>query len=73
MKLLKQKTSGEIYIWDEALAKREDMEEFVKEAPVEAVLEEQVEQEQVSGSENPAEVNEELTPVEESKPKKKAK
>lgn len=30
MKLLRQKTSGEIYIWDEELAKREDMEDYVK-------------------------------------------
>lgn len=30
MKLLKQKTSGEIYVWSEDLAKRDDMEEFVR-------------------------------------------
>lgn len=30
MKLLRQKTSGEIYVWDEQLAKRSDMEDYVK-------------------------------------------
>lgn len=30
MKLLKQKGSGEIYIWTEDLAKRDDMEEFTR-------------------------------------------
>ncbi len=30
MKLLRQTTSGEIYIWDEQLAKRPDMEDYVK-------------------------------------------
>jgi len=43
MKLLKQKGSGEIYVWDENLAKREDMEEFVKEVQSEPVQVEQAE------------------------------
>jgi hypothetical protein len=30
MKLLKQKSTGEIYVWTETLAQREDMEEFVR-------------------------------------------
>ena len=30
MKLLKQTTSGEIYVWSEDLAKRDDMVEFVR-------------------------------------------
>lgn len=30
MKLLKQKSSGELYVWSEDLAKRDDMEEFVR-------------------------------------------
>lgn len=62
MKLLKQTTSGEIYVWDAELAKRPDMEEYVK--PVvqsEPVQEEQAEVEQVI---------EEV--VEQPKPKKKA-
>lgn len=30
MKLLKQTSTGEIYVWDAELAKRDDMEEFVR-------------------------------------------
>ena len=51
MKLLKQKWSGEIYVWTADLAKRSDMEEFVREAapapepePVVEPVEEVVEQ-----------------------------
>lgn len=29
MKLLKQKTSGEIYVWTEILAQRDDMEDYI--------------------------------------------
>lgn len=45
MKLLKQKGSGELYVWDKDLAARDDMEEFVKEVPAETVQDEQADQE----------------------------
>jgi hypothetical protein len=35
MKLLKQKTTGELYVWTEILAQREDMEEYIR-TPVKA-------------------------------------
>lgn len=38
MRLLKQKTSGEIYVWTEQLAKRKDMEEYVRDIVVEEVV-----------------------------------
>lgn len=38
MKLLKQTTSGELYVWSEDLAKREDMVEFVRPAVPTIVL-----------------------------------
>lgn len=47
MKLLKQKGSGEIYVWSKELAARDDMEDFVKEVPVETVQVEQADQEEV--------------------------
>lgn len=43
MKLLKQKGSNVLYVWDKDLALRDDMEEFVK-APLEPVQKEQVEE-----------------------------
>lgn len=77
MKLLKQKGSGEIYVWSKELAARSDMEEFVKEVPVETVQVEQADQET-----KPVEVvNEEETSVgstepqeakQEAKPKSKS-
>ena len=42
MKLLKQKTSGEIYVWDAELAKRSDMEEYVKPAAIEVTEVEEI-------------------------------
>jgi hypothetical protein len=48
MKMLRQKTSGELYVWTEILAQREDMEEYIRTpakveapAPVEVIAEEQ--------------------------------
>jgi hypothetical protein len=48
MKMLRQKTSGELYVWTEILAQREDMEEYISTpakveapAPVEVIAEEQ--------------------------------
>jgi hypothetical protein len=62
MKLLRQTTSGEIYIWDAELAKRPDMEDYAK--PVvqsEPVLEEQaeievIEVEEIVAAEAPVEI-----------------
>jgi len=85
MKLLRQKTSGEIYIWDESLAARSDMEEYVKpEVQSESVPVEQAEIEVTEVPEievtAPVEevVNEEETSVgstesEEAKPEAKPK
>ena len=68
MKLLRQKTSGEIYIWDEELAKREDMEDYVKsEVQSEPVQVEQAEIEVETSSEEV--VNEEETSVGSTEPK----
>jgi hypothetical protein len=69
MKLLKQKGSGELYVWDAELAKRDDMEDYVKpEVQSEPVQKEQAETEQeVPGY--PVEVVEAAAP----KPKKKGK
>ena len=46
--MLRQKTSGELYVWTEILAQREDMEEYIRTpakdeapAPVEVIAEEQ--------------------------------
>lgn len=67
MKLLKQKTSGELYVWDEELAKRPDMEDYVKpEVQSEPV---QVEQAEIEVTEVP-EIKV-TAPVEEAAPKKK--
>lgn len=54
MKLLRQTTSGEIYVWDEQLAKRPDMEIYVRpEVQSEPVRKEQPETEQVAVVEEP--------------------
>lgn len=68
MKLLKQKTSGELYVWDEELAKRPDMEDYVKpEVQSEPV---QVEQAEIEVTEVEEVVAAEA-PAEEPAPKKK--
>lgn len=77
-KLLKQISSGELYVWTPELAARtEEFEAVEKEvATPEPVLEEQVDEQQPEVVlDVPAEVNQELTEVEQSKPasKKKAK
>lgn len=69
MKLLKQKTSGEIYVWDEELAKRPDMEDYVKPG----VQSEQVQVEQVEIEVTEVEEVVVEAPAKEPKPKKKAK
>jgi hypothetical protein len=62
MKLLRQKTSGELYVWDAELAKRDDMEDYVKPGvQSEPVQEEQAE---IESETNPEEVvNEEEASV----------
>jgi hypothetical protein len=80
MKYLKQKGSGEIYVWDAELAKRADMEDYVKpEVQSEPV---QVEQVEIEAETKPEEVvNEEEASVgatepeearQEAKPKSKS-
>lgn len=75
-KLLKQISSGELYVWTPELAARtEEFEAVEKEvATPEPVLEEQVDEQQTEVVlDVPAEVNEELTEVEQSKPAPKKK
>lgn len=76
MKLLRQTTSGEIYVWDEQLAKRPDMEDYVKpgvqsepvqeeraEIEVEATTEGVANEEETSvGSTEPEEAKQEVKP-----------
>lgn len=57
MKLLKQTTSGSIYVWTKILAQRDDMEDYIVVPP-----------EPVQSLEKPVEVNQELTTEEESTP-----
>lgn len=77
MKLLKQKTSGEIYVWTKELAARKDMEEYVKPGVQSEPV--QVEQAEIEAEVKPEEVvNEEETSVgstqpEEAKPEAKPK
>ena len=51
MKLLKQKGTGDIYVWTEYLAARDDMEELVRGEPV--AQEQEVAEEEGNPSENP--------------------
>jgi hypothetical protein len=70
MKLLKQKWSGEIYVWTKELAARDDMEDYVKPGvQSEPVQVEQAEIE-VVGVEDVVAVE---APAETPKPKKKGK
>ena len=74
MKLLKQKGSNAIYVWDAELAKRDDMEEFVKEVPVETVQPEQADQEATTEEAvNEEEASVGSTEPEEAKPEAKPK
>lgn len=74
MKLLRQTTSGELYVWDAELAKRPDMEDYVKPGvqsepvQVEQAEIEVTEVEEVVAAEAPAE-----EVVEKKTTKKKAK
>lgn len=43
MKMLKQKTSGELYVWTEILAQRDDMEDYIA-VPSEPVQTEKVDE-----------------------------
>lgn len=75
-KLIKQISSGELYVWTPELAARtEEFEAVEKEvATPEPVLEEQVDEQQPQESlDTPAEVSEELPVVEEVKPAPKKK
>ena len=77
MKLLKQKTSGEIYVWTKELAARKDMQEYVKPGvQSEPVQKEQVETEAEKKSEevaNEEEASVGSTEPEEAKPEAKPK
>lgn len=69
MKLLKQKTTGEIYLWTALLAKRDDMEEYVRPmVPTIVLPPEPPPKEMVDEVVNQEEVNEEETSVGETEP-----
>lgn len=69
-KLLKQKTTGEIYLWTALLAKRDDMEEYVRPmVPTIVLPPEPAPKEMVDEVVIQEEVNEEETSVGETQPK----
>ena len=72
MKRLRQKTTGEIYVWTESLAKRKDMEEFTVEIkPVVQPTEVLNEEETSLGAAEPQEEKPEVKPKAKSQSKGK--